>query len=213
MINRDYTFQNYLIGDNNKAAIDAISSAMILPGRIHNPIFIYGAIGVGKTHLLQALAQEYRKESKIRYVAAEQLVNEMVKAIRNDRYVDFLKQGFQVDVLLVDDIDFIKDKKSTLKELLQIFKRLYNAQKQIVITADRPIMQIFKTKSKIFQKELTLKIDLPSYDERLRFLQAKAQTAGLRLGSDVFEDIAHNARPDFRELEGALAKAKHYVLL
>ena len=107
----------------------------------------------------------------------------------------------------------IKDKKSTLEELLHIFERLYNAQKQIVITADRSIMQIFKRKGKaveIFQKGLMLKVEPPGYNERLRFLQAKAQIAGLRLSNDVFENIVRKARPDFRELEGIIAKAKFH---
>jgi chromosomal replication initiator protein len=210
-LNRDCTFQNYLVSDNKKDARKAISSAMALPGQIYNPIFIYGSVGVGKTHLLQALAQEYKTDLKIYYVSVEQFVNDIVQAIQNYRYVDFVKQCLNLDVLLIDDIHLVKDKKSTLEELLHIFERLYNAQKQIVITADRPITQIFKTKGKavrIFQKGLVLNITPPAYSDRLRFLQLKAQNAGLVLSSDVLEDLARKTNPDFRELQGILAKTK-----
>jgi len=183
---------------------------MILPGRIHNPIFIYGAIGVGKTHLLQAVAQEYKKESRIRYVAAEQLVNDVVQSIQSYGYNDVTEQCLNLDVLLVDDIHLMKDKKFTLEELLRIFKRLYDARKQVVITADRPVTQIFKTKggaARIFQKGISLKLEPPDYNERLRFLRTKARATGISLRDGIFEDLAHRIRPDFRELKGALAKA------
>jgi chromosomal replication initiator protein len=160
---------------------------------------------------LQALAQEYKTDLKIYYVSVEQFVNDIVQAIQNYRYVDFVKQCLNLDVLLIDDIHLVKDKKSTLEELLHIFERLYNAQKQIVITADRPITQIFKTKGKavrIFQKGLVLNITPPAYSDRLRFLQLKAQNAGLVLSSDVLEDLARKTNPDFRELQGILAKTK-----
>ena len=209
-LNRDYTFLNYLVCDNDKAVVDAISSAMVLPGRIHNPIIIYGTIGVGKTHLLQALVGEYKMRSKIRYFTIEDFVNNMIQAIQNRCYADFIKQCLRIDALLIDDINLVKNKKSTQAELLCLFEHLYNAQKQIVVTADRPIMQIFKRKNVLFRKGIELKIGQPGYNERLRFLQAKAQNAGLQLGNDVFMDIAYKRHSSFRELEGALVKASFY---
>src|SRR3990167_6543071 len=114
MTNRDYAFQNYLVGNNNKAVVDVISSAMILPGRIHNPVFIYGTIGVGKTHLLQAIAKEYKSDYKICYVTAEQLVNDVIQSIQNYGYNNVTEQCLNLDVLLVDDIHLMKDKKFTI---------------------------------------------------------------------------------------------------
>ena len=210
-INCDYTFQNYLVSDNNKGAIEAISSAMALPGQIHNPLFIYGPVGVGKTHLLQAIAHEYTSASKIYYTTIEDFVNDIIHAIQHRRYVDFIERCLNLDALLIDDVHLVKDKKFTLGELLSILGRLYKAEKQIVLSADKPPRQIFNTKTKafkMFQAGLVLKIEPPAYNDRLRFLQARARNTGLSFDNDIFEDLASTACPDFRELAGALAKTK-----
>jgi chromosomal replication initiator protein len=127
-INGDYTFQNYLVGDRNKDVIEAVSSTMTLPGQINNPLFIYGSAGVGKTHLLQALAQEYSPDSKIYYATIEDFVNDIIRAIQRHRYIDFIEHCLDFDVLLIDDIHLVKNKKSTLEELLHIFVCLYNCR-------------------------------------------------------------------------------------
>lgn len=210
-INCDYTFQNYLVSDSNKGAIEVISSAMALPGQIHNPLFIYGSVGVGKTHLLQALAKEYTPDLKIYYATIEEFINNITHAIQYYCYADFIEYCLSLDALLIDDIHLIKDKKSTLEELLRIFKCIYKARKQIVVSVDRPPKEIFNTRNKayrIFQKGIVLKIQPPGYRDRLKFLQTKAQNAGLSLNNDIFEDLAHKDYPDFRELEGVLTKIK-----
>lgn len=142
-LNRNYTFQNYLVSNNSKNARKAISSATTLPGQIYNPIFIYGATGVGKTHLLQALAQEYTPDLKVYYATIEEFINNITKAIQNHHYIDFIKHCLSLDVLLIDDTHLIKDKKSTLEELLHIFECLYKARKQIIVSADRQPKQSF----------------------------------------------------------------------
>jgi len=208
-LNRDYTFQNYLISNDNKDAMEAISSAMTLPGQIYNPLFIYGAVGVGKTHLLQALAKEHAPDLKTYYATIEKFINNITQAIQHHCYIDFIEHYLRFDILLIDDIHLVKDKKSTLEEMLHLFERLYNARKQIIVSADRLPKQIFNAKdkvSKIFQKGLMLKIAPPAYNDRLRFLQTKAQNIGALLSNGIFKDLASKTQSDFRELEGALAK-------
>lgn len=210
-LNRSYTFQNYLVSDNSKDAREAIYSAMTLPGQIYNPIFIYGSIGVGKTHLLQALAQEYAPDLKVYYATIEEFINNITKAIQNHRYIDFIEHCLSLDVLLIDDIHLVKDKKSTLEELLHIFGCLHKVRKQIVISADRPPKEIFNTTDKayrIFQKGLVLKIQPPGYRDRLEFLQLKAKNVGLSLSRDIFKNLARKAHTNFRELESTLANTK-----
>ena len=210
-LNRDYAFQDYIVGDNNKGVVEAISSAMTIPGQIHNPLFIYGSVGVGKTHLLQALAHEYASGLKVYYATIEKFINNITQAIQNHRYINFIEHYLDFDVLLIDDIHLIKDRKSTLEEMLHIFERLYKARKQIVLSADRPPQEIFNTKDKayrIFQKGLILKIHPPGYRDRLKFLQAKAENAGLSLTSSSLKSMAQRTNPDVRELEGILTKTK-----
>ncbi len=212
-LNKNYTFQDYLVGNSNKGAIEAVSSAMMLPGQIHNPLFIYGPVGVGKTHLLQALAQEYAPALKIRYVSVEDFINDVIYAIQHRRHIDFIERCLSLDVLLIDDIHLMKDKKYTLKELQSILGHLYKARKQIILSADRPPKQIFNMKDKtftIFQTGLLLKIAPPTYNDRLRFLQVRARKAEPSITNDIFDGLAHKACADFRELEGALAKAKFF---
>lgn len=210
-MNRDYTFQNYLIGDYNKDAIEAISSAMRLPGQLHNPLYVYGPVGVGKTHLLQALAQKYAADLKICYATIEMLINNMIQAILHHRHADFVEHYLSFDVLIIDDIHLISDRKFTIEELLQFFGRLHNARKQIIISADRAPMEIFNTKGKayrIFKKGIVLKIQPPGYGDRLKFLQTRAQDAGLSLGDDIYEGLLRKTRSDFRELQGIMATTK-----
>lgn len=210
-LNRDRTFKNYLFGDNNKDAGEAVFSAMALPGRMHNPLFIYGSVGTGKTHLLQALAHEYAPGLKICYATIEEFINNITCAIQDHRYIDFVEHCLDLDILLIDDIHLVKDRKSTLEEMLHIFERLYKARKQIVLSADRPPKKIFNTKTNaygIFKKGLILKIQPPSHRDRLKFLQTKARNTGLSLNNDIFRDLVRKAHPDFRELEGVLAKTK-----
>lgn len=216
ILNPAYTFKNYLTTNSNAAIRNALLSIISLPGQIHNPLFIYGATGVGKTHLLQAVAYEAIKQEpylNIYYATSENFVNDIIQSIQTHRHGDFINHCEGLDILLLDDVHLLKGRKHTLKELLCIFKRLYDRRKQIIVTADMPPKELFGTRNKIakiFQEGTTFEMVLPIYEDRLNFLKVKAEKSGLLVNHDIFKDIACKTQLGFRGLEGALARIKLY---
>ncbi len=189
-LNPSYTFENYLVGDYNTAAKEAVYSA-INGSRRHNPIYLYGAVGLGKTHLLQAFVYEAAKNKpplKICYTTSEEFVHDMVKSILSRKYNDFIGRCMNFDALVIDDIHLLKYKRNTLKELLSIFALFYEARKQIIVSSDRPPKELFDMKykiSRIFQTGSVFELKSP-----------------LRKNIDSRDGVS------FRELEGALNRAK-----
>ncbi len=217
--NYDYTFENFIVGSNNKFAHAAALAVATNPSANYNPLFIYGPSGLGKTHLENAIRLEIQKnhpEFKILYVDGEAFTNEIITAIRTNSTAEFHQKYRQADVLLVDDIQFIGGKESTQEEFFHTFNALYNAGKQIVLASDRPPMDIKSLDERLktrFEWGLTADIQPPDFETRVAIIKRKANLLGMELGEDVCEFIAKRLKNNIRQLEGAVKKLNAYRLL
>ncbi len=217
--NYDFTFENFIVGSNNKFAHAAALSVATNPSHSYNPLFIYGPSGLGKTHLENAIRLEIAKnhpEFKILYVDAEAFTNEIILAIRTNSTAEFHQKYRQADVLLVDDIQFIGGKESTQEEFFHTFNALYNAGKQIVLASDRPPMEIKSLDERLktrFAWGLTADIQPPDYETRMAIIKRKANLLGMDLPEDVCEFIAKRLKNNIRQLEGAVKKLNAYRML
>lgn len=218
-LNPKYTFETFVIGSSNRfphAAAVAVSEA---PGKSYNPLLVYGESGLGKTHLLHAIGHYVRTiyaGSKVRYVSSEEFTNEFINAIRDDRQDRFKRKYREVDVLLIDDIQFLAGKTQTQEEFFHTFNTLHNANKQIVLTSDRPPKLLEALEDRLrnrFEWGLITDVQAPDLETRIAILRKKAAMDRLTAPSDVLEFIASKIQTNIRELEGALIRVTAFANL
>ena len=218
-LNPKYTFDTFVVGSNNKFAHAASLAVADKPGQIYNPLFLYGGVGLGKTHLMHSIAHSILKKDKTKkvlYVTSEVFTNELIDAIRNNNNTtinEFREKYRNIDVLLIDDVQFIIGKESTQEEFFHTFNTLHGANKQIIISSDRPPKDIETLESRLrsrFEWGLIADISAPDYETRMAILRKKEETDGYKIDDEVIQFIASNVKSNIRELEGALNKLVAY---
>ncbi len=215
----EYSFENFIVGSSNKFAHAASQAVASKPAGYYNPLFIYGGSGLGKTHLLYAICNEIRKNTpsvKIIYTKGEYIANELIEAIGSGTTPEFRAKYRQVDVLLVDDIQFIAGKVSTQEEFFHTFDALHQANKQIVLTSDRPPKEIATLEERLrtrFEMGLLADIQPPDLETRIAIIKRKAQLLDLAISDNVAEYIANQLKNNVRQLEGAVKRMRAQFLL
>jgi chromosomal replication initiator protein len=218
-LNPKYSFDDFVIGSSNRFAHAAATAVAEAPAKSYNPLFIYGGAGLGKTHLLHAIGHYVRNlypRLTVRYITTEQFTNEFINAIRDDRITTFQRTYRQADVLLVDDIQFLQQKERTQEEFFHTFNALHNAEKQIVISSDRPPKQIAHLEERLrsrFEWGLMTDVQPPDLETRIAILRKKSETDALQVQPDVLELIASRVQSNIRELEGALIRVAAFSSL
>ena len=218
-LNRRYTFDTFIIGSSNRFAHAAALAIAEAPARAYNPLFIWGESGLGKTHLLHAAgnyAQRLFPGMRVKYVSTEEFTNDFINSLRDDRRVAFKKSYREIDVLLVDDIQFIEGKEGIQEEFFHTFNTLHNANKQIVISSDRPPKQLATLEDRLrtrFEWGLITDVQPPELETRIAILRKKAQMERLDVPDDVLELIASSIERNIRELEGALIRVTAFASL
>jgi chromosomal replication initiator protein len=217
ILNPRYTFRSFIVGKSNQLAHAASLAVSENPGRIYNPLFFYGGVGLGKTHLLHAIGHVGQTNGlNVLYVTSEKFTNEIINAIRFQKTEEFRTKYRQIDILLVDDIQFIAGKESTEEEFFHTFNTLHNANKQIVVTSDRPPKAIHSLQDRLrsrFEWGLLADIQPPEYEHRLAILRSKAESLHFTIPSSVIEYVARPECSSVRELEGALNRVIAYATL
>ncbi len=211
-----FSFENFVVGPSNRFAHGAAIAVTNNPGQVYNPLFIYGPAGVGKTHLLYAIANGIKKvnpESKIVYIKGDQFTNELIEALTKGRNVEFRSKYREADLFLIDDIQFIAGKESTQEEFFHTFNKLYESGKQIVMTSDRKPSDMLTLEDRLktrFEWGLLADVQPPDYETRMAILKNKAQSLSLNLDDDVCNYIAINITNNVRQIEGTVKKIMAY---
>lgn len=214
--NPQFTFDNFVVGPSNRFAHSAAIAVSKTPGKVYNPLFLYGPPGVGKTHLLYAIANGIRKENpnaNIVYIKGDQFTNELIAAIQNGKNIEFRSKYREADLFLIDDVQFIAGKESTQEEFFHTFNKLYEEHKQIVMTSDRKPSDMLTLEDRLktrFEWGLLADIQPPDYETRMAILKNKAKNLGLNLSDDVCNYIAINVTNNVRQIEGTVKKILAY---
>ena len=208
-LNTKYTFDSYIVGKQNEFAHAAALAVSTNPGIHYNPLFIYGGVGLGKSHLLQAIGHKVLKDGKMRrvlYVTSEKFTNDFINAVRTGRAREFKDLYRTVDILIVDDIQFFGGKVETQEEFFHTFNALHQQNKQIVLSADRPPTAINSLEARLlsrFQSGMTADISSPDYETRVAILEAKCRERQWNMATAIIEYVAESIQSNVRELEGA----------
>lgn len=212
----DFTFENYIIGENNSFAANAAYAIAKNPGSTYNPFLIYGGVGLGKTHLMQAIGNLVLKENpktKIICITAEEFVNEFIQSFQDKTTNVFKNKYRHVDILLIDDIHFFQNKQGSQEELFHTFNALYDANKQLVFTCDRPVSELKNLSDRLrsrFERGLNVDLQPPNYETRVAILKLKTENMHIDIPTEVLEIIAKNISSNIRDLEAALIRLKAY---
>lgn len=215
-LNPRYTFEQFVVGKGNELAHAAAMAAAANPGKAYNPVFIYGSVGLGKTHLLQAVGHHVlktRPDAVVRYITCERFINEFIQSVRGGRAREFKDHYRKVDVLLVDDIQFITGKQGTQDEFFHTFNALHQLDKQIVLTSDRSPKEIQALESRLqsrFEWGMIIDVSTPDFETRVAILDAKCQAKRAPMSGDILRLIAGTIQSNIRELEGVLNKIVAY---
>ena len=215
----DYTFENFVIGDNNGFASNAALAISKNPGTSYNPFFIYGGVGLGKTHLMQSIGNRVWNESpkkKVICITAEEFTNEFIQSIHDKTTQNFKNKYRYVDVLLIDDIHFLQNKVGSQEELFHTFNALYDANKQMVFTCDRPVSELKNLSDRLrsrFERGLNVDLQPPNFETRSAILKKKTEAGRISVPDEVIEIIAKNISTNVRDLEAALTKLIAYAEL
>ena len=218
-LNPNYTFETFVIGNNNNLAHAASLAVAETPGEVYNPLFIYGGVGLGKTHLMQAIAHfiiNNNPNLKVLYVTSETFTNELIDSVKNQKNSEFREKYRNIDVLLIDDIQFIIGKESTQEEFFHTFNALYQDRKQIVISSDRPPKEMETLCERLrtrFEMGLPVDIQIPTYETKMAILNKKAELGGYNIPYEVKDYVATHIKSSIRELEGALTKLSAFAKL
>ena len=213
------TFETFVVGENNNHAHAAAMAVSAAPGKSYNPLFLYGGVGLGKTHLLHAIGQHiggHKKGARIAYLSSEKFTNEYIDAIQNNQLVRFRRKYRQTDVLLIDDVQFLAGKERIQEEFFHTFNALHEAHKQIVLTCDRPAAEIQNLEHRLvsrFEWGLVTELQPPDVETRLAILRKKGKALGVELPEDIINFLATRIRTNIRRLEGALIRVTSFASL
>lgn len=218
-LNPEFTFEKFVVGPSNSFAHAATFAVSENPGKAYNPLFIYGPTGLGKTHLIQSVGNRMvgvNRRAKVAYVTSEMLLNEYIEATMTGKHVEFRKKYRSVDILLIDDIQFLAGKDRLQEEFFHTFNALYDAKKQIIITSDQPPKEIKGLEARLvsrFEWGMVTELEYPDFETRLAILRYKHSSAQVRLSDAILTFIAENVQSNVRSLEGALTRATSFAAL